>query len=424
MNIALIGSGGREHALALAIKKSSICDTLYCYPGNTGTSSLAINVPIEYFNWVEFLAHLKLHDISFVVVGPEIPLVDGIVDFLEKEGIVVFGPTKSAAAIEANKVFAKEIMAKAGVPTASYREFNASEFQQAEEYIRNSVLPVVLKANGLAAGKGVAVCLTLDEALSFLQTVLTDKAFGSAGETLLVEEFMEGDEASLFAITDGEDFLLLPVAQDHKRIGEGDTGKNTGGMGAYAPAPIVTDNILEQVKKDIIEPTLREMKAQGTAFKGCLYCGLMLTKSGPKVVEFNCRFGDPETQVVLPLLEGDIARLFYSASIGKLDKTSVSLSNKNAVCVVLASGGYPDSFEKGKIISGLDSEFDESIIVYHAGTKKTEQGIESSGGRVLAVTSVVESETVQPAIEKAYKAIDLISFEDMYFRRDIAKKAL
>ncbi len=323
--------------------------------------------------------------------------------------------------IEASKSFAKEIMQKAGVPTAGYKEFAANQFNEALQYLRNLSYPTVIKADGLAAGKGVIICENFEQAEKALKEIFIDKVFGKSGNKLIIEDFLEGEEASIFAITDGEDFILLPSSQDHKRIGDGDKGKNTGGMGAYSPAPIVTSEILHKVADKIIKPTLNQLKLEGKKFIGCLYVGLMIKNDEINVVEFNCRFGDPETQAVLPLIEGDFLQLLYSAAIGKIDKNSVHFSNSSAVCVVAASAGYPDSYKKGFEISGLNQ--DDDIIIFHAGTKKEGEKIFTNGGRVLGVTAVSKDGSLKQAQKKAYQSIQKIHFEGIYYRKDIAEKA-
>jgi phosphoribosylamine--glycine ligase len=309
--------------------------------------------------------------IELVVIGPEQHLVDGMSDFLRENGIKVFGPSKKAADIEAKKSFAKNLMVKYNIPTSGYIEFNSAEQEKAFEYIKTQKYPLVIKADGLAAGKGVLICNSVADAENAIKEIFIDKVFGASGDKLIIEEFMYGEEASIFAITDGKDFICLPSAQDHKRIGDNDTGKNTGGMGAYSPAPVVTKEILSFVEENIIAPAIKGMEKEGCKFVGCLYCGLMITSEGPKVVEFNCRFGDPETQAVLPILEGDFLKLLYSASAGALDKNAVSYSNGAAVCVVAASKGYPGSFEKGFEINGLNNVVDD-VVVFQAGTKETD----------------------------------------------------
>lgn len=423
MNVLIIGSGGREHALALKIKQSTNLFNLFILPGNPGTAFIGQNVDINPSNHDEVLFFCNDKEIDLVIIGPEQPLVDGLADLLRENNFKVFGPDKAAAQIEASKSFAKEIMEEAEVPTAAYIEFSAKNYDLAKEYIKEKKYPCVIKADGLAAGKGVFVCNSSDEAEDALNTIFLDQVFGDSGEKLLVEEFLEGEEASVFAICDGDDFVCLPASQDHKRIGDNDTGKNTGGMGAYAPAPIVTPKIFEEIKNRIISPTLKTLKKNNQPFIGCLYAGLMITNDGPKVIEFNCRFGDPETQVVLPILKGDFLQLLYSAATGDLNKKLVSYNGGASVCVVAASKGYPESYEKGFEITGLD-ELPYDIIVYHAGTKNVNGKILTNGGRVLGVTSVISEFNLKLAKEKAYNALSKINFQNIYFRKDITDKAL
>lgn len=423
MNVLIVGSGGREHALALKIKQSPNLLNLFIMPGNPGTAFIGENVLIDPSDQIKVVNFCNEKEIDLIVIGPEQPLVEGLADILRKNNFNVFGPDKRAAQIEASKTFAKEIMEDAEVPTAAYLEFSARNYNLAKEYIKEKRYPCVIKADGLAAGKGVFICNSSKEAEAALNTVFLDKKFGDSGEKLLVEEYLEGEEASVFAICDGNDFICLPASQDHKRIGDNDTGKNTGGMGAYAPAPIVTPKLFEEIKNRIISPTLKRLKENNNPFVGCLYAGLMITDEGPKVVEFNCRFGDPETQVVLPIIEGDFLRLLYSAATGDLDKKIVSYNGGASVCVVAASDGYPDSYQKGFEITGLD-ELPFDIIVYHAGTKDENGKILTNGGRVLGVTSAITEFNLALAKEKAYKALSKIKFENIYFRKDIADKAL
>ena len=422
MNVLVIGSGGREHALSLKLSASKNLDKLYCLPGNPGTEPFATNIPIPVFDKESILNFCISNKIELVVIGPEQPLVEGLSDFLRNKGFIVFGPSSKAAQIESSKAFAKSIMVSAGVPTAGYKEFTIDQVEDALQYIVDISFPVVIKADGLAAGKGVIICDQKFQAESAIKEIFSEKIFGAAGNKIIIEEYLEGEEASIFAITDGENFVCLPAAQDHKRIGNNDTGKNTGGMGAYAPAPIITDDIMAQVEKDIIVPTLNKLNVTGNKFVGCLYAGLMITPAGPKVIEFNCRFGDPETQVVLPVLEGDFLELLYSAASGKINKESVKYSGGTSVCIVASSNGYPDEYKKGFEINGLD-QINDDIIVYHAGTKKDGQKIVTNGGRVLGVTSVIDICDLKLARQKAYEAIKKIHFEGMYYRSDISEKA-
>jgi phosphoribosylamine--glycine ligase len=337
MNVLVIGSGGREHAIALKIKQSKKLTSLYCAPGNPGTENIAKNISLNISDHTSVKEFCFQNKINLVVIGPEQPLVDGLADYLRESAINVFGPSAKAAQIEASKAFAKKIMIDADVPTAKYIEFSSSQFVEALGYLDQIIYPTVIKADGLAAGKGVLICNDKSEAEDAIREIFEHKIFGASGNKLIIEEFLVGEEVSIFAITDGANFVCLPAAQDHKRIGDGDTGKNTGGMGAYAPAPIITPELLKQIENKIIEPTLRQMRETGNKFIGCLYAGLIITESGPKVIEFNCRFGDPETQVVLPILDGDFLELLFSAADENLDKNSVKYSGESSVCVVAAS---------------------------------------------------------------------------------------
>ncbi len=423
MRVLLIGSGGREHALAIKISKSSLLDKLFILPGNPGTKQVGENIKINPSDQEKILQFCKDEAIDLVVIGPEQPLVKGLSDYLRNEELKVFGPSKKAAEIEAHKSFAKQLMKKYNIPTSGFIEFQSNEYDKAISYLKETKYPCVIKADGLAAGKGVLICKNFEEAEKGLKEIFLDKVFGSSGDKVVIEEFMEGEEASIFAITDGKDFICLPSSQDHKRIGDNDTGKNTGGMGAYSPAPVVTFDILSLVENEIIKPTLEGMRNEDCPFSGCLYVGLMITKEGPKVVEYNCRFGDPETQVVLPLLRGDFLKLLYSSAVEELDKDSVYYEDGCAVCVVASSKGYPDSYQKGFEISGLDTD-DKKILIYHAGTDEVDNKVVTNGGRVLGVTAVLNENDLRKARNKAYEAINEIHFDGMYYRKDIAVKAL
>jgi len=423
MNVLLIGSGGREHTLAYKINESAFLNNLYISPGNPGTKELGENLKVD-LTKEKLISFCTGKKIDLVVIGPEKPLVDGVADILRNNGIKVFGPDSKAAEIEASKSFAKYLMKKHNIPSADYVEFNSAQYDEVKKYLNKNSYPCVIKADGLAAGKGVIICTNSAEALITVEEIFINKVFGSAGDKIVIEEFMEGEEASIFAITDGKDFICLPSAQDHKRIGDNDTGKNTGGMGAYSPAPIITNALLDGIKEKIIEPTLKALMKEGRKFIGCLYCGLMITNEGPKVVEYNCRFGDPETQAVLPLLKGDFLKLLYSAAEGHIDKNAVDYSGGSAVCVVAASKGYPDSYKTGFIIKGLNKINDPEILIFHAGTKEENGNIVTAGGRVLGITSVLAKNDLAAAKEKSYNALQKIYFRDIYFRNDIANKAL
>jgi len=423
MNVVIIGSGGREHALALKITESPTPNKLYILPGNPGTRFLGENININPSEQNKIIEFCKEKNIDLVIIGPEQPLVDGLANKLRENSINVFGPNKDAAQIESSKYFAKKVMKEASVPTAKYLPFTSNMFENARDYIRSKKYPCVIKADGLAAGKGVFVCNDSNEAEEALNLIFHDKVFGESGEKVLVEEFLIGEEVSVFAICDGNEFVCLPASQDHKRIGNNDTGKNTGGMGAYAPAPIVTPQLFEQIKNRILYPVVRTLNKRNASFIGCLYAGLIITDEGPKVIEFNCRFGDPETQVVLPVIKGDFLHLLYTAAIGKIDKAAVEYNGGSSVCVVAASAGYPDSFEKGFEITGLD-ELRPDIIIYHAGTKEENGKVITNGGRVLGVTSVLPDFNLMLAKDLAYKALENINFKNIYYRKDIADKAL
>jgi len=422
MNVAIIGSGGREHALALKIKQSTTLDNLYIIPGNPGTSLCGENVELNINDHPSIYNFCKDKNILFVVIGPEAPLVDGLADYLRKENIYVFGPSAKAARIESQKSFAKKMMINSNVPTADYKEFTSDQYVNAKNYLKQSKYPLVIKADGLAAGKGVLICDNKFDAIKNLDNLFLENKFGEAGNKIIVEEFLIGEEVSIFAITDGENFTCLPSAQDHKRIGENDTGLNTGGMGAYSPAPIINENMLRKVEQKIIKPIIDAMRDSGNEFIGCLYAGLMLTNEGIKVIEFNCRFGDPETQAVLPLLDGDFLQLLYSASTGKIKKDSVKYNGGCSICVVVSSKGYPENYEKGFEIKGLNSITDHNIIVYHAGTKSAGNKIVSNGGRVLGISAYLNKINFKLAKEQVYKNLEKINFDGMYFRRDIAHR--
>ena len=418
MKILVIGSGGREHALVWKIAQSKKVTRIYCANGNGGIRSLAECIPIrpdDTDGLLEFALHNK---IDLTVVGPEQPLTLGLVDVFKKNGLAVFGPSAKAAEIEGSKVFAKTLMKKYGIPTAAFEVF--TETALAKKYISEKNRACVVKADGLAGGKGAIVCMTPDEALDAVDTIRNE--FGDAGHSIVVEEFMEGEEASIFVVTDGRNYVILPAAQDHKRIFDGDKGKNTGGMGAYAPAPVVTSTVLERVKKEIIEPTVYALASEGRVYQGVLYCGLMLTKAGPKVVEFNCRFGDPECQAVLPLIKSDIVDMFLSVTNEHIGSYQLELHNRFAVCVVMASGGYPDHYEKNKEISGLDSANVENTFVFHAGTEYKNGKVYSAGGRVLGITAVADH--LSEAVKRAYSAVETLHFDKVHYRKDIACRAL
>ena len=423
MNVVLIGSGGREHAIAHKIKESKQLNELFIIPGNPGTELLGKNINLDSSNHQVIIEFCKNNKIDLVVIGPEIPLVDGLADSLRSNGISVFGPNKTAAEIEGDKAFSKKMMNKYNIPTASFRVFEKNDFNEAIEYLNKISYPTVIKASGLAAGKGVAICESKNDAEEYINQCFNESLFGNSGETLVIEEFLQGEEASIFAITDGDNFVLLPAAQDHKRRFDGDTGPNTGGMGAYAPAPLVTEEILDRISQKVIIPTLEAMKSEGRKYNGCLYAGLMIDNGEPSVVEFNCRFGDPETQVVLPIIEGDFLQLLNSAAKGEINKSAISDTNKHAITVVAASDGYPGSYNKGLEISGIENAENENVIVFHAGTKNKDGILKTNGGRVLSVTAISDT-SLNHAKENAYEALGKINFNGKVYRTDISNKAL
>ncbi len=425
MNILVIGSGGREHAIIWKLRQSPLVKGLFCAPGNAGIAPLARLISLKPTDIQGLIRFVKENNVDLTVVGPEQPLVDGIVDEFESRGLKIFGPSKAAAMLEGSKVFAKEFMARNNIPTARFRSFSASEVAQAEFYARELSAPLVVKADGLAAGKGVLICETHDAAVIALREMMLNRTFGSAGEKVVIEEYLEGEEASVFALTDGERFATLASAQDHKRILDGDKGKNTGGMGAYANAPIVTNELLKRIGDEIIGPTLSGMKNAGVPYRGCLYCGLILTESGPKVIEYNCRFGDPETQVVVPLVEGDLAEILLSVAEHRLDPSTIKQYAASAVCVVMASRGYPDDYQTGKQIHGLEKvKLEDGVVVFHAGTRSDGENIVTSGGRVLGVTAIGYDHDLKGTIDAAYKAVSSITFDGAYYRSDIGRKGL
>ncbi|PEN15021.1 phosphoribosylamine--glycine ligase [Longibacter salinarum] len=423
MRILVIGSGGREHALVNALHRSPSATKLFAAPGNPGTQSKAENVRLNTQDVDAVANWAQRHEIDLVVVGPEKPLVAGLVDRLEEEGIPAFGPSAAAARLEGSKAFAKAFMKEHDVPTAAFRVFSSDAYDEAAAYLDEVGAPVVVKASGLAGGKGAIVCSTLDEAHAALERIINDKDFGTAGDEVVIEEFMEGVEVSVFAITDGEHYALLPPSQDHKAIGEGGTGPNTGGMGAYAPAPMMTGRLLTRVCREIIEPTLKGMSDAGSPYRGLLYCGLMLAEDGPKVVEFNCRFGDPEAQVVLPLLDVDLADVLAKTARGELRNVAIRASARHAACVVLASDGYPVDYETGFEITGIDkANAMEDVDVIHAGTgRRTDGATVTAGGRVLNVVGY--GDTLQAALDRAYAAADVVDFKGKTLRRDIGRHA-
>ncbi|MBL0331510.1 MAG: phosphoribosylamine--glycine ligase [Chlorobi bacterium] len=424
MSVLILGSGGREHALAWKISQSNKLKKLYCSPGNPGISKYAELISINIENPQEVVELSKKLGIDLVVIGPETPLSLGVADELRKEGILVFGPNKSAARLEWDKSFSKDFMFRNSIPTAKSKTFSSADIDDAIIYLQNHKLPVVIKASGLAAGKGVVIAQSTLEAIYTVKDMLTGSVFGEAGEVVVIEEFMTGEEASIFVITDGDNYVTLASAQDHKRVGDGDTGLNTGGMGAYAPAPIVTQSVLEKIKLDIIEPVIKGMRNEGNIYVGCLYVGLMIEDEIPRVVEFNCRFGDPETQVVLPILDNDLLELFFHAANCSLNPNINVTSTGVAASVAIASIGYPGEYTKGIVITGIEKAEKLGAIVFQAGTKNEKGLLLSNGGRVLNVTAFNKNSDLNIVLETVYNAISEINFEGGFYRKDIGSKGL
>ena len=432
MKVLVVGKGGREHTLVWKIAQSPRVEKIYAAPGSPGIAQFAENIDIRVDTSTaepeKLQAEIDLlrdfvveQQIDLTVVGPEDPLSAGIVDHFAARGLKIFGPTTAAARLESSKAFAKDLMARIGVPTARHRNF--ADSAAAAAYVREQGAPIVVKASGLAAGKGAIVCPTEEEALQAITELVDERVFGEAGAEVVIEEFMEGEEASLFSITDGKEFVTLVSAQDHKAIYDGDQGPNTGGMGAYSPAPVMTPALVREAEEQIVRPVLDEMRRLDCPFQGVLYSGLMITGEGPRVVEFNCRFGDPETQVVLPLLESDLVDILEAACDGELSGVEVKNADGAAVCVVLASGGYPGAYETGKEISGLDRfEGRTDLVAFHAGTALREGDLITAGGRVLGITALAPD--ISAAVQKVYEGVEQVSYEGIYFRRDIAYRAL
>ena len=420
MKVLIVGSGGREHAIAWKVAQSKKVDKIYCAPGNAGISEVAECVPIGAMEFDKLVAFAKEKEIDLTVIGMDDPLVGGIVDVFEKEGLRVFGPRKNAAILEGSKAFSKDLMKKYNIPTAAYETFTDPE--KALEYLETAKMPIVLKADGLALGKGVLICQTLEEAKEGVKTLMMDKKFGSAGDEIVIEEFMTGREVSVLSFVDGNIVKIMSSAQDHKRAKDGDQGLNTGGMGNFSPSPFYTEEVDEFCKKYIYQPTVDAMKAEGRPFKGVIFFGLMLTPEGPKVLEYNARFGDPEAQVVLPRLENDIVDVFEACIDGTLDKVDLKFDNDRAtVCVILASDGYPVEYKKGFPTEGLEKfKGKDDYYVFHSGTKFNDKGqIVTNGGRVLGVTAT--GKDLKEARKKAYEATEWVSFENKYMRHDIGR---
>jgi phosphoribosylamine--glycine ligase len=423
LKVLLVGSGGREHAIAWKIKQNSRLEQLYCAPGNAGTAQLAQNVPIDVEDIDGLADFVVSQQIDLTIVGPEAPLVAGIVDRFQQQGLRAAGPSREASQLEGSKSFAKDFMKRHSIPTVGYQVFD--QFEPAETALKSNAFqfPVVLKADGLAAGKGVFICPDLAASLEALNGIMRERKFGASGDRLVIEEFLQGEEASFMVFADGVNILPMVPSQDHKAIYEGDQGPNTGGMGAYSIDAILSDQLRQQVLDEIISPTIKGMAEEGNPYQGILYAGLMITPEGPQVLEFNVRFGDPETQVILPRMESDLLDLLYAMAEGDLENVDLRWNKNAAVCVVIAAKGYPGSYEKGQEISGLEmAGEDENTIAFHAGTTLKDGKAVTNGGRVLGITSVAP--TLQPAIMRAYEGVNKIHFEGMYCRRDIASKGL
>jgi len=422
MKVLVIGSGGREHALCWSFSKSPLCEKLFCAPGNAGISEVATCLPIKIDQIDEILDACNNFDIDFVMIGPELPLTLGLADKLREANIPCFGPSKEAAALEGSKGFMKDLCKRKNIPTADYARF--TDAQKAKEYVKEQGAPIVIKADGLSAGKGVTVAQTIEEANKAIDDAMLNKAFGDAGSEIVVEECMFGEEASFFALTDGDNVLYFTTAQDHKAVYDGDKGPNTGGMGAYSPAPNVDKEMHDRIMNEIILPTVEGMKENSTPFSGILYAGLMITETGPRLIEYNARFGDPETQVMIPRLKSDLLAALFATSKGMLDSVELNWYDNNALCVVMAANGYPASYEKGSVIKGLkEANETETGVVFHAGTDKSENGdITANGGRVLGVTGWAS--TVTDAKEKAYDMISKIDWNSGFCRTDIGWRAV
>ena len=420
MNILILGGGGREHALAWAVKQNPKCDALYAAPGNAGMAAHATCVALNPEKSADILSFVQENNISFVIVGPEAPLAVGVADYLRDAGVLTFGPSKAAARLEASKSFTKEICDAANAPTAAYGHFHDAE--SAKAYVRKQGAPIVVKADGLAAGKGVIVAMDLETALSAIDDMFSG-TYGGAGAEVVIEEFMEGEEASYFILCDGKNVLPVGTAQDHKRVGDGDTGPNTGGMGAYSPAPVLTDEIAERALNEIVRPTVTEMERRGTPYQGVLYAGLMIKDGAARLVEYNVRFGDPECQVLMMRLGAQALDLMLATAEGRLDTAKVNWADDHAMTVVMAANGYPGSYDKGDVIEGLDTLADDSFHkCFHAGTKADGDITVANGGRVLNITT--RGDTLKEAQERAYSELDKVDWDGGFYRRDIGWRAL
>ena len=416
MKVLIVGSGGREHAIAMSVQKSKKVDKIFCAPGNAGIGTIATCVDITAMEFDKLVAFAKDEEIDLVIVGMDDPLVGGLVDEMEKANIPTFGPRKNAAILEGSKAFSKDLMKKYNIPTAGYENFDNAK--EAIDYLQTAKMPIVVKADGLALGKGVLICNTLEEAVKAVNDIMTDKQFGTAGNRIVVEEFMTGREVSVLSFVDGNTIKTMTSAQDHKRAGDGDTGLNTGGMGTFSPSPFYTDEVDDFCKKYVYQATVDAMKSEGREFKGIIFFGLMLTANGPRVLEYNARFGDPEAQVVLPRMKNDIIDVMQACIDGRLNEITLEFEDNAAVCVILASEGYPVAYEKGKKMSGFENfENRDDIFCFHAGTKLVDNSFVTNGGRVVGITA--KGSDLLEARKKAYEATKFIDFEGKYMRNDI-----
>ena len=421
MRVLVIGSGGREHALVWKLKQSPKVKEIFALPGNPGIKEIAQLVDIKIDELDKILSFAQKEQIDLTVVGPEVPLTNGIADMFAQKGLKLFGPSKKAAEIESSKAFAKDLMKKYNIPTAHYQV--CEDAKSAKDYIKEKGVPIVVKADGLAAGKGVIVAMTMTEALDAVDSIMDGVEFGNAGARVVIEEYLEGEETSILAFSDGTTVVPMVPAQDHKRVFDGDEGPNTGGMGAYAPAPVADEYVQNEALEKVLKPVLKAMQQEGRFYQGCLYAGLIVTKEGIKVIEFNARFGDPETQVVLPLLNGDLAEIMLACTNGTLDKVSIQWSSEAAVCIILASGGYPGKYVADVEVKGLlEAGEISNVTVFHAGTKVKEEHIVTAGGRVLGITAL--DNNIKNAQERAYNAVGKLSFQNMHYRKDIAWRAM
>ncbi len=420
MNVLILGSGGREHALAWKIAQSPLSDQLFIAPGNAGTSQVGTNLSVNLGDFEAIRSLVDEHDIDLLLVGPEQPLVDGITDFLADHKVLVVGPSKAAAQLEGSKDFSKQFMQRYGIPTARYQAFTEGQAEAAAAYIKEQPLPVVVKADGLAAGKGVLICENHQQAIDAAQEMLSGESFGAAGKTVVVEEFLQGIEISIFVLTDGEHYLLLPSAKDYKRIGEGDTGLNTGGMGAVSPVPFARETFMDTVEEKIVVPTIQGIQGEGFDYRGFIFIGLMIVDGKPYVLEYNVRMGDPETEVVMPRISSDLLPLLKATAEQNLSETQVEMDPRTCATVMLVSGGYPEAYEKGKVMTGFDQV--EGSLLFHAGTKPDGDQVLTNGGRVLAISSLGDS--IPAAVEQSLKNAEKIAFEGKFYRKDIGKDLL